>query len=298
MVDVGKRRKRETEMDVGPERSRPLHNFQLPRLKWGNQRVLRCMIVQGPRGGGVSSDRAAGCYSAAGKAERGLIGRRGEKKESLERSPEEKTCGGWGKSRAAASEGDGIEAVREKLMFDLQAAADRMKDAILREGMEEEEPIPPPAPAPEVAPEGDGDARPWNLRTRRAGCKAPNGINGAAGGGGVSGGCGGGVNGGVGKGLRVGERREANFSPLRHESESPRLAGDFDGEKRERSRFSVSLSRREIEEDFRALTGNRPPRRPKKRPKIVQKELDILFPGLWLTEVTADMYKVPDAPEP
>ncbi|KAM7461647.1 hypothetical protein LguiA_029768 [Lonicera macranthoides] len=30
-------------MAMPPERSRPLHNFTLPRLKWGNQRFLRCM---------------------------------------------------------------------------------------------------------------------------------------------------------------------------------------------------------------------------------------------------------------
>ncbi|KAL2546468.1 uncharacterized protein Fot_15701 [Forsythia ovata] len=67
------------------------------------------------------------------------------------------------------------------------------------------------------------------------------------------------------------------------------------GEKRERAKFSVPLLRREIEEDFMAMVGHRPPRRPKKRAKIVQKELDTLFPGLWLSEITPDMYKVPEA---
>lgn len=36
------------------------------------------------------------------------------------------------------------------------------------------------APAPA---DGDDSSRPWNLRTRRAACKAPNGMNGGNGGG-------------------------------------------------------------------------------------------------------------------
>ncbi|OMO63500.1 hypothetical protein COLO4_32388 [Corchorus olitorius] len=45
------------------------------------------------------------------------------------------------------------------------------------------------------------------------------------------------------------------------------------------------------------MAGHRPPRRPKKRSRHVQKQLDSLFPGLWLTEVTADFYKVPESVE-
>ncbi|KAI8539087.1 hypothetical protein RHMOL_Rhmol09G0153900 [Rhododendron molle] len=261
MVDLGKRRReRETEkedsmeiMGAAPaaERSRPsLHNFKMPCLQWGNQKLLRCMNVN--QSGGVLNKSAA----------------LGASKGSIERKEERLR-----KSRAA--EGDGIEAIREKLMVDLQEAADKMKDTILREGLE--------APAADAE---DDAVRPWNLRTRRAACKAPNGTN-----------VGNGYNGGVAKGLKP------NFSPLRSEGKSSSLCGDITAEgptgekKRERSRFSVSLSRQEIEEDFRALTGHKLPRRPKKRPKIVQKELDTIFPGLWLTEITADIYKVPDALE-
>ncbi|KAJ0763741.1 hypothetical protein HanPI659440_Chr08g0284421 [Helianthus annuus] len=43
-----------------------------------------------------------------------------------------------------------------------------------------------------------------------------------------------------------------------------------------------------------AMAGRRLPRKPKKRPRFVQKQLDTLFPGLWLSEITADLYKVPD----
>lgn len=45
--------------------------------------------------------------------------------------------------------------------------------------------------------------------------------------------------------------------------------------KEKRQRFSVALSREEIEEDIFALTGSKPVRRPKKRTKSVQKQLDV-----------------------
>ncbi|EPS70235.1 hypothetical protein M569_04525, partial [Genlisea aurea] len=67
------------------------------------------------------------------------------------------------------------------------------------------------------------------------------------------------------------------------------------GQQKERPKFSVSLSKREIEEDFFAMDGRRPSRRPKKRSKTVQKQIETLFPGSWLVEITADMYKVPES---
>ncbi|KAI3758355.1 hypothetical protein L6452_05915 [Arctium lappa] len=39
--------------------------------------------------------------------------------------------------------------------------------------------------------------------------------------------------------------------------------------------------------DFTAMIDRRFPRKPKKRPRIIQKQLD-------LTEITADLYRVPD----
>ncbi|XP_024991908.1 uncharacterized protein LOC112525848 isoform X1 [Cynara cardunculus var. scolymus] len=65
-------------------------------------------------------------------------------------------------------------------------------------------------------------------------------------------------------------------------------------ERREKARakFSVPLSRREMEKDFEDMGERRLPRKPKKRPKIVQNQLDTLFPGLWLTEIHADLYRV------
>nr|KYP69713.1 hypothetical protein KK1_008914 [Cajanus cajan] len=104
---------------------------------------------------------------------------------------------------------------------------------------------------------------PWNLRTRRAACKAPP------------------------------HDEDRRFSEMGC-SPSPVkkvVVGN------ERVKFSVSLSKEEVEQDFWALVGTRPPRRPRKRPRIVQRQLNTLFPGLWLAEVTAESYKVAEVPE-
>ncbi|KAL2347599.1 hypothetical protein Fmac_001599 [Flemingia macrophylla] len=111
--------------------------------------------------------------------------------------------------------------------------------------------------------------RPWNLRKRQAKVEVP-----------------------------VPDGKKRNHSPpARHDGASrvPQLRSASD--KTEKVKFSKQLSRKEIEEDFMAMSGQRPPRRPNKRPKLVQKQLDALCPGLWLTEVTADSYKVIEAPE-
>ncbi|KAF2587032.1 hypothetical protein F2Q70_00037024 [Brassica cretica] len=108
---------------------------------------------------------------------------------------------------------------------------------------------------------GGGDAaRPWNLRTRRAACNEPGDEE---------------PTGVVVK--RGGGSHEGDSSP-------------------QKLKFSVSLLRQEIEDDFTALVGKKPPRRPKKRPRPVQKQMNTLFPGLWLAEeVTACSYDVPEA---
>lgn len=230
----------------------PLHNFPMPYLKWGNQKLLRCENV-------ISKTTAPSTNGGEEQdfnlpAEKFLAGRR--------RSVE-----GFNFSKTPTSSSNGIEAVRAKLMVDLQTAADKMKVAILGEGLVKE--------TMSVKEKTALEGRPWNLRTRRAAaCKDPIGT------------------------FNGGDVRKSTFSPLRTENNgvSAAVGEARAGEERERGKFSVSLSRGEVEEDFMLMAGHKPHRRPKKRPKIVQKQLDSLFPGLWLTDVTADMYKVADAP--
>ncbi|XP_030513341.1 uncharacterized protein LOC115727299 [Rhodamnia argentea] len=131
--------------------------------------------------------------------------------------------------------------------------------------------------------------RPWNLRPRRG---ANNGFS------------------------KNGESREA--FPMVHPSvqqgekkenvnqppKSARLRGFAEaasGERKEEAeegkrRLWVSLSKEEIEEDVFAMTGSRPARRPRKRSRIAQKQLDSVFPGLWLVGITADAYRMLDSP--
>lgn len=56
--------------------------------------------------------------------------------------------------------------------------------------------------------------------------------------------------------------------------------------------FSVELTKQEIEADFLAMTGKKPPRRYKRRPKAVQRQINSISPGDFLSEVNRDRYKV------
>lgn len=53
----------------------------------------------------------------------------------------------------------------------------------------------------------------------------------------------------------------------------------------------ISLSKEEIEEDVYSLTGSRPARRPKKRPRNVQKLVNNVLPGLYLAGLSVDSYR-------
>jgi len=253
-------------MAMGQERSKPpLHNFDLPFLKWGNQRHLRCMKLPD------SSTAAAAVRDNKNETRGGRFPV--ERHRSSNRSPPT-NFGNYDARRSKAPRErfggveEGIDAVREKIMLDLKTAANKMKDKILRKEVsdddsevEEEQSLqyqsqtPPGAVVPAAEEPAGQEVRPWNLRTRRAAIGGGNPISGK-----VSG---------------------NNCSPLRSDSaKSPRLRGDKrDREEKEKQKervvFSVPLSKKEIEEDFMAMLGHRPSRRPKKRPRIVQKQMDV-----------------------
>ncbi|CAN1333486.1 hypothetical protein LINPERPRIM_LOCUS36059 [Linum perenne] len=168
-------------------------------------------------------------------------------------------------------------------MLDLKTAADRMKQEFVREkeacvedeaedelGHREKR----RRSSPPASVTGDVDKlqepRPWNLRTRRAACKAPAAAPIET--------------------TPAADRKESSCSPIR----SKREKEEEEEEKLENrmAKLSVSLSRKEIETDFMAMLGRRPARRPRKRPRIVQKQIDALSVGFWLREVNLDTYKV------
>ncbi|CAL4974664.1 unnamed protein product [Urochloa decumbens] len=164
-----------------------------------------------------------------------------------------------------------LEDLRAKLMGHLRDAADRLRlpPAPPKPHPRSPEPEPQvPLPPPEQEEEASAAlaaaataARPWNLRDRK--CRRQTARGAAA-------------------ALDASPAREPAAEKAR------RPAPD------ERAPFAVALTAEEVEEDVYALTGARPRRRPRKRPRVVQRQLDSLFPGLWLTEITADAYKVPD----
>ncbi|URE49574.1 hypothetical protein MUK42_15369 [Musa troglodytarum] len=165
----------------------------------------------------------------------------------------------------------GIKEVREKLLVHLREAADRMK-LVVPSPPKDAGRKPQPAPAqkerldPEVDISAAAPARPWNLRTRRGAARAPTGIE---------------------RHLSGSLPEQVVKRTVRRRSEDPWW--------RERPKFSISLTKEEIEEDIYAVTGRRARQRPRKRARVVQKQLDALFPGSWLTEITADTYRVPDS---
>ncbi|KAJ8753724.1 hypothetical protein K2173_026400 [Erythroxylum novogranatense] len=199
-----------------PDRSKQLHNFSMPCLKWGNQRVLRCVKV---------------------------VDHHQHNQRSSSSNP-----------NGFQSKPTSLDPSKNNKPYPIQNPSSVLEDerAVI-----------------------DDPSRPWNLRTRRAACKAP---------------------------LRVEEKTN---TPPRRVSEivSPGMKENWVDKRqsvetmKKRVKFSVSLAKQEIEEDFMKIARIRPPRRPKKRSRMVQKYLDSIFPGLWLTEVTADSYKVPEVPE-
>ncbi|WOK97725.1 hypothetical protein Cni_G06433 [Canna indica] len=128
-----------------------------------------------------------------------------------------------------------------------------------------------------VAAEAEGAYGPWNLRTRRAACNGPaenptscipNSILGCP-------------------SSSAAEKIPKNCSAM----EMVKGASDA-STKGKHPQFSVSLTREEIMEDFLAITGRMPPRRPKKRPRSVRRQLESLYPGQWLSKITPATYKV------
>ncbi|XP_074571009.1 uncharacterized protein LOC141827617 [Curcuma longa] len=175
---------------------------------------------------------------------------------------------------AGSGDRKAVEEVREKLLVRLREAADRINLIVHRAPL----PLPPPSkgddhameavPAqdPETEPSSPSAAWPWKLRTRRRGARVQAAF----------------------------ERQASASPPVAGEKRSGRLLTSEVMERSERPNFSVTLSREEIDEDIYAVTGHRARRRPRKRPRLIQKQLDMLFPGSWLSEITVDSYKVPE----
>lgn len=252
-------------MATAPVKS-PLHNFPLPFLKWGGGKNHASGSHRCRRTISADSSPVADHCEAAAEAERN---------ESSEAEPSRAHRVGSRtvRNRFAAPFASCSVVAAEKKESDEDAGGEG-KEGNDREAAEEEE------AAMMVQ-------KPWNLRPRKAlfskaapiGSKSgelqePEAV-----------GAGGGH-----------QNENLNQLPLK----SMRLRGlsetQQSSEKKEKRKFWIALSREEIEEDIFVMTGSRPARRPRKRPKNVQKQLDACFPGLWLVGITADAYRIADAP--
>lgn len=276
------------EMAMVPKRSKLLHNFNLP-CSWGSHMYLKCMNVDDASTATDSSSAAAAAASdhlqprrshgfqrrrsSPSKFESLVFG--GMRRRELESSPSNK------ESRMRIPKGEsaeGIEAVREKIMKDLKTAADKMKDAIFRDEVSDDDDDEDEFEDPKLKVKEkeknkekereeslsvEFEARPWNLRTRRAACKAPI------------------IGGGTNNNFSSSMKNEVIKSPKLRDrgatvaSSTVAAAAAEAEKKRPRPKFSVPLSKKEVEDDFMAMTGYRPVRRPKKRPRNVQRQLDV-----------------------
>ncbi|CAK9167815.1 unnamed protein product [Ilex paraguariensis] len=266
-------------MAVPPDRStRNLHNFTLPRLKWGNQKSLQCMKSDNNSiaKGDTSTDHSRSSASEAPDSD-GFNRRTGSRNDLIKPRSSNVSDHSSNKSpinkKGGVSDNDGIEGVRRKLMTDLRIAAGRMKVPVLEDKEKEKE------------SEISNSPKPWNLRSARAPYKAPIKSGGSnTDGGGHAG------------------KQESPVATVKSERLRNVVATEKEttekGENSQRAKFSLTLTKEEIESDFLAMTGAKPPRRPKKKSKAAQKQLDSLFPGSWMTEITPERYKVPDFHEP
>lgn len=57
-------------------------------------------------------------------------------------------------------------------------------------------------------------------------------------------------------------------------------------------KLEIQLTVKEKEEDFMIFKGSKPPQRPKKRAKLIQKTINTVTPGSWMSDLCAERYEV------
>ncbi|KAJ4957244.1 hypothetical protein NE237_014027 [Protea cynaroides] len=236
-------------MEMSPERRKPLHNIKLPGLNWGNQRLVRCMKVNS--NGEIPT---VDLRSSASEAEsESFSGRRRES----DSTKQKKSCNGFKNDKKLIL--PPIGAYGEKSAMEGDAgdgiADDRAKLMSTPEEVQEDESAAAAA------------ARPWSDGGRGGG----SGVDVA--------GC---------SSSKNEERQQNSSDPQRTDNSnikkitfrlrgSSPTQGSVEKVKKKYPKFSLSLSRKEIEGDLLTMMGPRAPsRRPKKKARIVQQEHDKL----------------------
>ncbi|XWS35621.1 hypothetical protein CRYUN_Cryun20dG0012800 [Craigia yunnanensis] len=256
-------------------KSQPLHNFQLHDLKWAmnhtNNHRLRKLSDsshKSPQRGDSDSDSDSNrkgnpvCEAPPknGASSGSSPDRRTEKSEKKVVNGSDVLVDNNPEKKATPSDG------RSKIYIRLRAKNQKSVDKVAVVGdhnlnAEDFEELVP---------------KTWNLRPRKPISKPPN------------------QNGGAPK-IRASADENKTHKP--ESTRSRNVTEPKAAEKKvKKQKFSISLSREEIDDDIFAMTGSKASRRPKKRAKNVQKQLDCVFPGLWLDSITPDCYRVPEAP--
>ncbi|KAI9076536.1 hypothetical protein K1719_041522 [Acacia pycnantha] len=252
-------------MATSTMKSQPLHNFSLPFLKWGGKNQTN------------TSHRCR--RQASGDSSQPIADQNSEP-ESESETRAHKVGSRTARNRFVFSSGySGEKSLKQRQQHEpLETVSNNETDdeaGVRRRETEDAE---------EVEAE-DLVQKPWNLRPRK-----PIFSKGAA-------------------EIGVGPSRHGDLAEtappitaghlVQQEDNHPqpksrRLRGSTETQNTEtnkKRRFWIALSKDEIEEDIFVMTGSRPARRPKKRQKNVQKQLDTVFPGLWLVGLSADTYK-------
>lgn len=236
-----------------------LHYFALPDngLQWGVQRQLRCMKIN-PNS--RTNDQYQSLYAPV--TDRSRQGR----KELTHLTQSQKLA----ISPVKNSGHRGDKPLPDYSVVDLQRGADGMRISTVEERGKGKAKV----SVDDCNENKSLGLRSWNLRTRRSACKAPQG------------------NGGGDMNVPIvasgGSERGGNcdvFSPVRRVDSRLRGGGGMGStvvQKMERPKFSLTLTKEEIEDDFNSMTGAKPPRRPKRRPKALQRKLNVSLKFLCL----------------
>ncbi|GAB4835016.1 hypothetical protein Ancab_033283 [Ancistrocladus abbreviatus] len=280
-------------MATAPAKS-PLHNFPLPFLKWGSKNAVnghqraRRPVESPPRAPSLlaaeNSNRSSHLRPSADGNCDGSLARSEAEPENQQVQAAVAAVG----SRTRNHRGTFVDVMQRQRQETPEREREREKRS-LDEGDDEyrvkvrggEGDSNAEGEAIEAEAEAEESAqKPWNLRPRKATMKASMEI------------------GGGGAMMKHGELHEVH-QQMESLPKSMRLRGYVEAggsERREKRRFWIALSKEEIEEDIYALTGSKPARRPRKRARNVQKQLDNLFPGLWLVGFSPEAYRGLEAP--
>ncbi|KAE8697509.1 putative Mitochondrial transcription termination factor family protein [Hibiscus syriacus] len=238
-------------------KSQPLHNFQLHDLKWAMNhptnhrfRKLSDSFHKSPQRGDTESesDNNRKANPVCEAPSENVTGK--SERKFVNGSDVLVDCDSEKKANPSDGRSNIYIRVPAKNQKPVDEVADVAEQSLIAEDIEELVP------------------KTWNLRPRKPNAKPPNHNESAT------------KNGGS---APENETHRLDATRSRNVTE-PKPAE----KKVKKQKLSISLSREEIDEDLFAMTGSKASRRPKKRAKSVQKQLDCVFPGLWLASITPD----------